>query len=190
MKEIKHISEQLELVRAIRSNNETVLRRLYTENFDKTKIYILKNNGSMPEAKDIYQEAFIAVWRNIKNGKFRPENNTAVQGYLYRVAKNKWLDHLRSARFKKTASISPGMEFNDTDGLVDTIDRETEKKEQLAMNAFKQLGQECKSLLKSFYFERKSMSEIAMDFGIAEASARNKKYRCLEKLRSIAKAEN
>ena len=74
MGEIRHIERQFKLVTAIKANDERALHKLYTENFYKTEQYILKNNGTMPQAKDIYQEAFITVWRNIKDGKFIPEN--------------------------------------------------------------------------------------------------------------------
>ena len=53
------------------------------------------------------------------------------------------------------------------------------------MQAFKKLGKECKELLEVFYFEKKSLREIAAQFNIGEASARNKKYRCIQKLRSL-----
>ena len=45
--------------------------------------------------------------------------------------------------------------------------------------------QECKSLLKLFYFEKKSMEEISELINITDASARNKKYRCMQKLKTI-----
>ena len=42
---------------------------------------------SIDDAKDLYQESFIAVWNNLKTNKFQPKNETALQGYLYQIAK-------------------------------------------------------------------------------------------------------
>jgi RNA polymerase sigma factor (sigma-70 family) len=53
------------------------------------------------------------------------------------------------------------------------------------MNAFQVLGEPCKSLLKTFYFEKKSLRDIAETLQIEETTARNKKYRCMEKLRDM-----
>lgn len=184
MGEIKHIERQFELVTEIKVNNERALHKLYTENFYKTEQYILKNSGTMPQAKDIYQEAFITVWRNIKDGKFVPENETAVQGYLYQIAKYKWLDFLRSSRFKKTTGFE-ALENNLESSISENIDTEIEKKQKQTMKAFEKLGTECKKLLTDFYFNKKSMREIASQFEIEEASARNKKYRCINKLREL-----
>ena len=54
------------------------------------------------------------------------------------------------------------------------------------MLAFKNLGEACKSLLSKFYFEKKSMNVIAKELALDSASTRNKKYRCMQKLREIA----
>lgn len=164
-----------------------VLKRLYQDNYKKVEVFILKNNGSMPQAKDTYQEAFIAMYQNIKADKFIPNNDTALQGYLYQIAKNKWTDFLRSSRYKKTSQIADGFLIKDEDTTMVEFDVSEEEynPQNLAMEAFNDLGSECKKLLEVFYFQKKTLREIATVFGIGEASARNKKYRCIQKLRSL-----
>jgi len=54
------------------------------------------------------------------------------------------------------------------------------------MHAFKGLGAPCKDLLMKFYFEKKSMKDIAEELQLDAASTRNKKYRCMQKLRELA----
>ncbi|WP_197052693.1 RNA polymerase sigma factor, partial [Psychroserpens sp. Hel_I_66] len=121
----------------------------------------------------------ISMWNNIRNESFTPQNDSALQGYLYQIAKNKWMDVLRSKRFKKTQSLSEERTlFLRQD--EDIEDDGYEKKLNVTMTAFKDLGQPCKDLLKIFYFEKKSLRDIALDLGIEESSVRNKKYRCME----------
>lgn len=79
----------------------------------------------MPQAKDIYQEAFLAVWQNIKKGAFQPRNESALQGYLFQIAKNKWTDELRSARYKKTQRQES---FQNLEDHPNEIDQETRGK--------------------------------------------------------------
>jgi len=55
-----------------------------------------------------------------------------------------------------------------------------------AMEAFEGLGDACKTLLTKFYFEKKSMKEIAHELQLDAASTRNKKYRCMQTLRELA----
>ncbi len=167
-----------------KENNEPTLKRIYSLVYPKVRSYVLKNNGSEEQSKDIFQEAFIACWKNIKDNKLSHNGN--VEAYLYTIAKNKWIDYLRSATYKKTlaygdstiADIEPNKPFFDENN-------EEEKREALQL-ALKQLAAGCKELLSKFYFERKSMDTIAKELKLGAASVRNKKYRCMEKLRSIS----
>ncbi|MGJ8664889.1 MAG: RNA polymerase sigma factor [Patiriisocius sp.] len=191
MKENIHIEKQLELVQAIRSNDQKVLKALYQKNYKKVELHILQNSGSTAEAKDIYQEAFLAMYQNVKAEKFTPESETALQGYLFTIARNKWRDVLRSSRFKKTSTIDDTRHEMEDDFDMDAS-AETEQQQQLSltMEAFKRLGNECRNLLKQFYFENKSMRDISEENNLAEASTRNKKYRCIQKLKELALSPN
>lgn len=181
-----HLLSQSQLVDAIKTNDTGVLKELYTTNYPKVEALVLKNSGSVAHAKDIYQDAFVIVWTHIKQNKFTPQNDSALQGYLYRICKNKWVDVLRSKSFKDVKPLN-------TDILKivkeDDTYKETEnKKLKMAMAAFENLGQPCKQLLKTFYFEKKSLKEISEALNIEESTARNKKYRCMQKLRAVVLA--
>jgi len=181
-------SSQIQIVRAIKNNDLKVLKALYQANYHKVKALVLSNNGSIAHAKDIYQDAFIAVWKNIKNDKFTPKNDTAIDGYLYTIAKNKWMDYLRSKRYKKTLVTSYETHFNISDITIDEFSDDNTNDERLhsVMQSFKHLGLPCKTLLTKFYFEKKSMRDIAKELKLDAASTRNKKYRCMQKLRKLA----
>ncbi|MGB3607453.1 MAG: sigma-70 family RNA polymerase sigma factor [Psychroserpens sp.] len=188
MRDAYKITHQLQLITAIKDNNSMALKAFYVENYAKIERLVLKNSGSQEHAKDIYQDAFISMWNSIRNGAFVPQNDTALQGYLYQIAKNKWMDVLRSKRFKTTQSLSEERELylkqeeEQDDGY--------EQKLTIAMKAFMNLGQPCKDLLRTFYFEKKSLRDMATELNLEESSVRNKKYRCMEKLRQIALAQN
>lgn len=188
MRETSQIENQFQVISAIKANDNLVLKKLYQENYRKIEIFILKNNGSMPQAKDTYQEAFIAMYQNVKADKFVPANESAIQGYLYQIAKNKWTDFLRSSRYKRTAKMTNETQLNDPDTseIEYEIYSESNSAQNTVMQAFERMGAECKKLLEVFYFQKKSMREIAETLEIGEASARNKKYRCLQKLRELA----
>ena len=176
-----------QIVEAIKANDQKALRTFYTHNFNKVETLVLKNNGTSEQAKDIYQEAFITVWRNVKDNMFYPESETAINGYLYSIAKNKWMDYLRSPAFSKTISIHQVREISANETVPDEVKKEENKEQKLtlAMNAFKALGEACKNLLTKFYFEKKSMKEIALELQLDAASTRNKKYRCMQNLRQL-----
>jgi len=182
------LSSNNSFLEAVKNNNPQVLKNLYVSNYPKIEIFVLRNSGSKDQAKDIYQDAFLAVWQNIKQDKFVPQTESSINGYIYTIAKNKWLDVLRSQGYKKTIVTSQLGHFEIKDEENNDIDDDILKDKRLedVMLAFKNLGDACKSLLRMFYFEKKSMNLIAEELALDSASTRNKKYRCMQKLREIA----
>lgn len=178
----EHMNEFAQLT-AIKASDETVLKSLYVNNYYKTEKYILDNNGSVDQAKDIYQEAFIVVWRNIQLDKFNPENESALVGYLYQVARNKWINYLNSSHFKKNTKLTD-LEYRLPEEVADEEDNSfiANVKKQ-----FEVLGENCRELLTRFYYQNESMKTIAGIFNWTEATARNNKYRCLQQLRELIK---
>lgn len=185
MREAHKTNTQLQLIEAIKANDQIALKQFYMSNYFKIEALVLKNSGSVDHAKDLYQESFIAVWKNLKANKFEPKNETALQGYLYQIAKNKWMDILRSSTFKKTNGLTDetlAVLKNESD---EDVIGANESKLNATMSAFKNLGQPCKQLLTDFYYDKKSLRVIASELQIEESSVRNKKYRCMEKLRNL-----
>lgn len=179
---------QEELVAGVKDNDQKVLQCLYGLVFPKVSSFVLKNNGDEAQAKDIFQEAFVSTWKNIKGGRLNGDENVNLEGYLFRIAKNKWMDHLRSSNYKKTISANSTLRqtsFQEED-TTESDEREELKKKNALMAALNRLGNECKTVLQLFYFERKSMDTISKELNITSSSARNKKYRCMEKLRTLS----
>lgn len=180
-KDTRSIFPQEELIQAIQTNQSDVLAMLYTEVFPKVRGYILQNSGDEDQAKDIFQEAFIVGWEQVKSGDFEPKNASAFQGFLFQVAKNKWLDWLRSSRYKKEISL---------DGFGQNVAQEEEEEEieikyKQLKAAFSELGEGCQDLLNRFYFKKESLTELAQSNSWTAQTAKNNKYRCMEKLRKI-----
>lgn len=171
-------------LQGILGNDEAALKQLYQSEFFKTKFFVIKNKGTAEQAKDIYQEAFIAVWRNVQLGSFIPQSETALAGYLYQVAKNKWIDYLRSAYYNET--IREGdVEANYE--LVEEMPADQSEYINQIKKGLQQLGENCKEVLGRFYYKNETMKAIATAMNWTEATARNNKYRCLEKLRELVK---
>lgn len=188
MREVIKVDNQLKVIIGFKTNDSVVLKEFYASNYNKIETFILSNSGTKEHAKDIFQEAFISVWKNVKNNKFESQNESALQGYLYQIAKNKWMDVLRSKTFKKTNALNNKKQTlisDETDKIL-LEDELFESKLNKTMDAFKALGQPCKQLLTTFYFDKKSLRDIALELKIEENSVRNKKYRCMQKLRELA----
>lgn len=183
-KDIFETFTQEELIESICQNDEKALKWIYQKNFSKVHQMILSNSGTTEQAKDIYQDAFLTFWTSIKTGRFHPENESALSGYLYQISKNKWLDIVRSQAYKRTVF---------QDDFPEPIEEESFEKETSLVRlegAFSRLGDTCRELLTRFYYKKESLRSLAEYFGWTEATTKNSKYRCMEKLRSSLNSEN
>lgn len=176
-----------EIVAAIKENKESVLKDFYVENFAKVRRFILRNGGNHADAEDFFQEAYLIVWKNVKKGEYIPQGGTSINGYLYRIAQNKWRDYLRSSEYRKTIRDDEIKNNPSTEPSVTEANADLRIK--LIQDTFSELGERCEELLKYFYYERKSMKWLAQKYNWTEASAKNNKYRCLKKLRELIKSK-
>lgn len=176
--------DPVDQIRAIKANDDKALKLLYIENFSRVEKYVMQNSGTSDEARDVYQEAYIAVWRNIQLDRFEPQNKQSLNAYLFQVAKNKWLDVLKSSGRKLTRPLPD--EENETPHHTDENNVDDERIQSIKHH-FQQLGEVCRELLQRFYYERQSMKKISDAMKWTEATARNNKYRCLQKLRELIK---
>ncbi len=167
------------------SINDLMLQKIYEVNFHKTQSYIITNSGTVDEAKDIYQEAFLVLWQKLRSGELDTRDTERINAFLYRVARNKWIDHLRSKEFSSKSylddSFYDALEASDIEA-----DKEWESKVNRVGVWIQKLKPDCRKLLTGFYFYRMSMRVLAQQFDIDEASVKNKKYRCMERLKQLA----
>ena len=89
--------DELSLIRRAQEGDRSAfdaLIRLYDKNVLRLALQVV---GSPEEARDLYQEAFLKVYRSIRH--FRSEAKFST--WLYRVVMNVCLDHLRRQKTRK-----------------------------------------------------------------------------------------
>lgn len=155
---------------------------MYENNFEVVKQYVLTNSGNEQQAEDLYQDAFIAAWRNVQLGRFESRGERSFANYVLAIAKNKWIDVLRSLRSRKTIQMTGDVEHTETDPWELS---EEDKAIELVKQHFAHMGQQCRDLLTAFYYRKQSMKEISFEKGWTEQTSRNNKYRCIQKLREL-----
>ena len=154
---------------------------LYTHQIDSIVNLVGKNNGDEQDAKDIFQEGMIALWINIRKGNYKLDAQVKLSTYLYSVCRNLWLKKLRS---KKT--MVPINESEDKIGSIvpETFDEVNERFVQLRSH-LSRLGEKCQTILNLFYYQKASIKVIAEQFSYGEKTAKNEKYRCMQRLRKM-----
>ena len=174
--------QEKSLLEGLVRNDSDAIETIYKENFSTILGFILKNNGYPEDARDIFQESMIVLYEKAKSSSFTL--SCQIKTYLYSVCRRLWLK-----RLQKSNRYYPSYELAEEMVAVDEELEWHEKQNDdflLLEDALSKLGEPCKSLLEAFYIQRKTMPEIAADFGYTNAeNAKTQKYKCLVRLKKI-----
>ncbi|HMZ46511.1 MAG TPA: sigma-70 family RNA polymerase sigma factor [Chitinophagaceae bacterium] len=175
------LNEEL-LLKGLAENNSKAIETIYKQNFNIVQAFILNNNGSYDEARDIFQEAMITLYEKVQTESF--VLTCKINTYVYSVCRRLWLKRLQQL----------GRYSNQIDGFEETLQVEDEieaherKNTDFAMmeKALNSIGEPCRTLLESFYIKKIGMQELAKQFGYTNAdNAKTQKYKCLLRLKKI-----
>lgn len=173
---------ELVVLRAIGNNEKAAIESVYKENYGLIQHFIISNNGSEEDARDIFQEAMMVLYERAKNPEF--VLTCQIKTYLYSVCRRLWLKKLQQSRrleshvenFEKVVPVEDDLEDHD----------KLNQQYQVMRTAMGKIGEPCKSLIEAFYVHRKNMHEIAGYFGYTNAdNAKNQKYKCLVRLKKL-----
>jgi len=170
------------LLEGLAQNKREAIETIYNQHYKMVQTLVLNNSGTIEDAKDIFQEAIIVLFEKTRSGTF--VLNCLIKTYVYSVSRRLWLKRLQQQQ-------KFGPELNGAEDAI-SVDEDLEVHEQrnaeflLMEKAMAGLGEPCKSLLEYYYLQKKSMVEIAADFGYTNAdNAKNQKYKCLMRLKKI-----
>ncbi len=173
------------------------LRALYERERPKFRSFVLQNKGREDDASDLLQESIIVFYEQVKQGKFRGESS--ISTYLHSIARRKWINRLKrkgveqrfidnlKAESEADKKHSPHNLDESYPEIMDEDDKDEKSKLQLAME---KLDPKCREILELKWYQNHTMEEVAEIMGFKnEQNARNKHYKCKNKLRDILGGE-
>ena len=170
------------LLEGLATSDKKAIETIYRENFNMIQTLVINNNGSVDDAKDLFQEAMIVLYEKARSGVF--ELNCQIKTYIYSVCRRLWLKRLQQLN-----RYSPPADSSElTVPIEDEIDEHEKRNVEFEMmeKAISSLGEPCKSLLEAYYLQKQNMQIIAANFGYTNAdNAKNQKYKCLMRLKKI-----
>jgi RNA polymerase sigma factor (sigma-70 family) len=179
---IKSDLNEQALLKGLAKNDNKAIETIYKSNFNMVQTFILNNNGTYDDARDIFQEAMIALYEKAQSDSF--VLTCKINTYVYSVCRRLWLKKLQQL----------GRYSNQIDGLEETVqvdeDLEIHQKRNqdfaLMEKALSSLGEPCRSLLEGFYIKKMDMQQLANEFGYTNAdNAKTQKYKCLMRLKKL-----
>ena len=170
------------LLKGLAQNDSKAVEALYKSHFSMIQHFVTNNNGSFDDARDVFQEAMIALYEKVQSDNF--VLTCQIKTYLFSICKNLWLKRLQQMG-KYSAPLSAQEE---TISVEEDLDQFEKKDAAFAImdRALNSLGEPCKSLLEGYYLNKKGMQELASQFGYTNAdNAKNQKYKCLMRLKKL-----
>jgi len=174
-----------EIVHGIKSRDNTILHYVYKTFFPIIREFVTRNYGKTDDAKDVFQEALIVIFRKTKEDDFTL--HSSFTNYLYTVSRFIWLKMLQRKKLmnEKLTEIMRPLEM-ESDEILD-IEASMERK--LYQYYFSKLGKDCKEILTMFYNDM-SFKEIALNLGkSSEEYVRKRKHACKEQLIKMIKSD-
>lgn len=176
-------------------HDASVLNRFASEQWGRTLAFLRNRFGiAEDDCKDIFQDSFIVLYNNIKDGKLKVMTSSLAT-YFISICRNKALEFLKaSSRGVKvddeaTLSLIDGEIKRDKIENILALEEDDadiqERKEQLVRDIVKNLPCPCNELLWGFYRDNLSMKTLAemLDYK-SESVVKVTKHRCCEKFRA------
>ena len=178
-----------ELYKGLREGSETAFRTVYEANRNTFLNFAKKYGLDTEDVLDIYQDAYVALYENIQNGKFT-ELKSSLSTYLISIGKYMILERLRKNKktVKSESILEVSRDMDETLENFDVVQTNLSPRQQLLNTHFEQLGEKCKTILKWFYYQKYSIKQIMEKGGFnSENVVKSQKSRCLKSLKDAMK---
>lgn len=175
---------QEEIIDGLRRRDNRILKYIYKQHYAAILNLILTNSGSEDDAKDIFQEALIIAFKNIREKKeFKLESN--FQTYIYSIARLLWLKNLRNKSDENTLKEHhPFIEFEEPKPF-----NEEDIRLAVYQKAFSKIPDDCQQIL-TMSNEGVSQKDIAEKLGFkSDNYIKKRKHYCKEYLISKIKED-
>lgn len=166
---------EFETLRAdLQNGDQRLYERIFLQHFDDARKYLCRNDGATASAAyDAVMETMLGFRDLLAANKI----NYGNLRYLF----------TRMARQEFARTGKRGARYSDLPPEFTEIPEEDivflPEDYELLKRAFKMLGPACRELLRSFYFDRQTLKDIAQDQERGAPAVRKQKSRCVATLR-------
>ncbi len=143
---------------------------LYERYFPKIYAYIFRRLGNREQTEDVVSVTFEKVFLHLE--KFKPGGSGTFQAWIYRIATNAVIDHVRKE--KHTISMAPEdlpEEIHPTNGLDATHEMIKLEDSESVQRAIKKLPDRYQEIIQLKYFSELSNIEVGEVLNISPNNA-------------------
>ena len=161
--------------------NEARLTSLYDEYYNKIAHYAFVRIGDRTEAEDLAGEVFLKALESLKSYE---ERGVPMQAWLFRIAHNLVVDHLRKVTKRKTVSIDTVQVEAEAEADPAVLADRNIELEKVA-GAMEQLTTEQREVLRLRFFGGLTSKEAGSILKKSDGAVREMQRAAVEKLRRL-----
>ena len=158
---------------------ESRLASLYDEYFDRIAHYIYVRIGDRNEAEDLAGDVFVKALKSLKSYK---ERGIPMQAWLFRIAHNALVDHLRKKGRVTTVPIE-GVTIMTKEDPVAVAEKSIEMEK--VSEAMQKLTPEQREVVQLRFFGGLSSKEVGAILRKSDGAVREMQRAAVEKLRTL-----
>ncbi len=170
-------------IAGILENNFQVLEKIYATYLPEITDWVKKNHGAAEDARDIFQEAIVVIFRKDAEPEFQLKSTFG--GYLYGICRYLWLRQLKK-KYRTEVTLT-GDEGHTVIGNVEEELVEMEKR-KLFREKLAGMGEDCRRLL-SLFFEGISLKAIAQQMAYTDDYVKKKNMLCKKTLADLVRQD-
>lgn len=168
--------DDLQMLNGLLVSDTSAIQKIYNDSLPSIILSIKNMNGSEEDARDVFQEALIALFNRIRSQDF--ELTCKLSSYLKVICKNLFYKKLRDN--KNTIELTTEeKEISLDKTILDEL--LTAERTKLFYSYLNQLDEKCFKILKAF-FNKTPLKEIANSLNTSEGYIKKRKFLCKEKL--------
>lgn len=172
----------------LQSGNRAAYSQLMDEYFEKVYSRMLKMTNQPGDAEDLTMEAFNKAFSKL--GQYTPD--FAFSTWLYRIAKNNCIDHLRRNKKDNDTMVNQqeagvGIAAHELANQLPSPEQLmiTRQETRLLREIVDTLHPKYKDIIKLHYFKELSCEEIALKLDLPEGTVKVRLFRARELLYNI-----
>lgn len=172
-----HYSDQ-QLVTFLQKDHGWAFEELFNRYHSKVLAYSLKFISG-DDAHEVVQEVFVKIWQ----GRNQIDADREFTSYLFRVAKNTLLNHIRT--FLRQETLKKGFSIHQNETSTEDDNHIKEGLYQLIERAIDALPPQRRKVFLKSRMEDKSYEEIANELGISKSTVRLQIIKSLKSIRGF-----
>ncbi|MFD7310755.1 sigma-70 family RNA polymerase sigma factor [Promicromonospora sp. NPDC059942] len=153
---------------------DELLEAVHDTHADALYRYVVRRTGDEEEARDVVQETLLRAWRN---PEVLERSEDSVRAWLFTVARNLSVDHLRSARRTRERSTGHLPDREERDTTQSVLDS------WLVADALLSLSPSHRAVVVGAYYGGRSVAELSTELGVPAGTVKSRLHYGLRALR-------